>query len=325
MGHRRCRGATTPWAAAGRGGRHARGHRTWRRRTALAPRHGPPRGPPPGAGPGATGRSAGSRHAGPGVSTSEDSFRTAGMRLRAVRKPAEQRTGPHLRSLAAHTPGTDEQTSTHPPVTSPVQQPRAGTPLTHDSALHMPRTRLRHDSSGPSALTVFTSGDEIATPRNRRGEPWGASPRRACIPAFHIQTWCCRREFTRPPHRGARPPSPPRPPPRSHGRPHHGFRPDRARAAPGPAGSSGHRHGHGVEADPAHAENRGHARSPTCVGATSRREQQSGAAPAHCGPTARHRSPASAHSATRRTTVSWWSDRKKCPPGSISSRKPAVV
>lgn len=192
MGHRRCRGATAPWAAACRRAVPQGGSRSAPHGRRAARR---------GAGPGATGRSAVSRHAGPGFSALQDSFRTAGPRLRAVRKRVEQWTGPRLRSRAVHTPGT-EQTSTHPPVTSPAR----GLPCPTMAHFTCQEPHVRPDLSGPSALTVFTSCDEMATPRNRRGEPSGAAPRRACIPVFHSQTRCCRREFTRPRRRGHAPP-----------------------------------------------------------------------------------------------------------------------
>lgn len=318
MGHRRCRGATAPWAAVGgvavvlaATGRGAAGRlslrATW-----------PPRGPP-------RGRAGSDRPVRRLTACRPRLQRTAGQ---LPDGGAAAPSGPEARR-AVDRPASAQPGSTHPGDrtdinTSPRDFSRAGTPLPHAGALHMPRTHVRPDLSGLNALTVFTSCDEMATPRNRRGEPSGAPLRRACIPAFHSQTRCCRREFTRPRRRGHAPP---------HARDRRlghtavplCFRPDRAGSARAPPGrpvlgtatvSRRTRRTRGTE------EARGH---PRARAPRSTAECQFGAAPAHSGPTARHRSPASAHAATRRTTVSWWSDRKKCPPGSVSSRKPAVV
>lgn len=62
---------------------------------------------------------------------------------------------------------------------------------------------------GRRALTVFTSGDGMATPRSGWGRHTGAGPAlRACIPSRHPQTPCRAADLTRLPMRGRQPPPP---------------------------------------------------------------------------------------------------------------------
>ncbi|CAM5251666.1 hypothetical protein SFUMM280S_03252 [Streptomyces fumanus] len=95
-----------------------------------------------------------------------------------------RRTDPHVRGPAPC--GQDTlQTPLRPPSDLCTRSGSARTPVSHVVRV---KNALRHSSSGPSALTVFTLGHRKATPRDRRGWPFSNPPMTACIPPFHTQT-----------------------------------------------------------------------------------------------------------------------------------------
>lgn len=188
---------------------------------------------------------------------------------------------------------------------------------------------LRPDPSGSNALTVFTSGDGMATPRSGRGLRTGTdSALRACIPSRHPQTPRVATGFGRLSGDRAATAATCGVATGRHGGPTRWFRPYWATATrkdvrPGargrafPTGNSAARHRSSRRARSQSARDAPQRDSSSTGGVTGATDALS----VSLG----QRPPASAHSATRRTTVSGWSVRKKCSPGRISSRKPALV